>query len=195
MHIKTPRLEKSETTSRWKNFKILLSTGHFLTAKTKINKIHTSYERLEKPLEREDSWRFLILSCLILYSETIFVFLMLNFIDLYLAFGYIHQTKYFMMSKYLLWIPFIFIAFCRYIYGLKRYPKVYDFLITKKAISFSAIAIVFMTYTSVVTNFTSGICLASHSSTLEGWSIMNFMMSTGYMRQFYDSTCNSDTFP
>ncbi|CAI2360504.1 unnamed protein product [Moneuplotes crassus] len=158
-------------------------------------RIHTSYEVLENPIGSNESWSFYIITIMILVTEILSAFSILGIVDLLLMYGYIHQTKSFMLWKYIVWISFLFLAYGRIIFACSRYEKTYLLLINKRFVCFAALAVIFLSYTTSVTIFTSGLCMASHSSLLEGFGIGRFVISTSFMRGMYPSTCSADSYP
>ncbi|CAI2360864.1 unnamed protein product [Moneuplotes crassus] len=153
------------------------------------------YEKLDISLTMSNSWSFYTLSIAIFVMEILTVFSILGILDLLVMYGYIHQTRTFMFFKYLLWIALIFLVYLRVIFGCRKYQKSYHILSHHKFMCFGALALIFLGFTTSVTTFSSGVCLASHSPLLEGFNIGRFAISTAFMRSRYLSTCSASSYP
>lgn len=136
-----------------------------------------------------------VLQVLLCISETLTITAIINLIDIWVVYGYIQPTKFFFVSKSLLWIVFIISMYMRYIFVFRNNPRVLHKLIDYKVYGIGLMIIIFITYGTTLTIFTSGICLASHNQSLEGTTFGRFQMSTAYQRMTFDSTCPENKVP
>lgn len=112
-----------------------------------------------------------------IWSELCTLMSLLLEIDVLAGLGYLDVTSVYFIGKYLIWISFIGIVYLR----------------TKSI--FGTFSILAIFYCSSVTFFGSGIWLASHNQSLDGYKYGMFKLSTSFMRSNYASTWPKDKVP